>query len=141
MNDTLKVRLAGLNVDRDGLDEIKNLLQKQDLSKVDVAVAREILDEARGNALMIVNNLTPETIAASYARISRDGRPIEALRADSRNDVESARKSYRIINFTMGHKSIAEHATFNFDIMGLSRRSVEDVELHGKVPALHHARR
>ncbi|MBN1275570.1 FAD-dependent thymidylate synthase [Candidatus Woesearchaeota archaeon] len=117
MTDDLQVHLAGFNVDRDGLDEIRRLLEQDVFS-----------EEDKQEALCILNNLTPETIAASYARISRDSRPIPELRKDSRDDVDAARKSYRIINFAMGHKSIAKHVDFNFDVMGLSRRSVEDVE-------------
>src|SRR3989344_5701666 len=116
MESPLQVKLAGFNVDVDALNEAKANLNEGYMSgKI-------------GFTLDILNNLTPETIAASYARISRDPRPIPELRADARKDVEGSRKSCKVINFTMGHKSIAEHAVFNFDIMGLSRRAVEEVE-------------
>jgi len=117
MESPLQVKLAGFNVDVDGINEAKKLLEGKNLSEGD-----------RETALDILNNLTPETIAAAYARISRDSRPLPELRADARKDVEGSRKSCNVINFTMGHKSIAEHAIFNFDIMGLSRRAVEEVE-------------
>jgi len=102
----MEVKLAGFNVDRDAINELK---KEYPSSK-------------------ILNNLTPETICASYARISRDPRSISELRADARKDIEASRKSNRAIIFTMGHKSIAEHARFNFDITGISRRAVEEIE-------------
>ncbi|MCL5018440.1 MAG: FAD-dependent thymidylate synthase [Candidatus Pacearchaeota archaeon] len=113
----MDVKLAGFNVDRDAIDELKKILSNDELSK-----------ENRLTALNIVSNLTPETICASYARISRDPRVISELRADARKDVEASRKSNKAIIFTMGHKSIAEHARFNFDIVGISRRAIEEIE-------------
>lgn len=72
--------------------------------------------------------LTPETIAAAYARISREQRPVNELRALAMREVEKARKSNRNIVFTMGHSSIAEHAVLNIDVIGVSRLLVEEVE-------------
>ena len=117
MESPLEVKLSGFNVDVDGLKEIKNLLEEESLSEDD-----------KKTALYILNNLTPETISASAARISRDPRPINKLRKDARVDVNKSRASNRAIIFTMGHKSVAEHAFFNFDIMGVSRRTVEELE-------------
>ncbi len=72
--------------------------------------------------------LTPETISAAYARISRSPKTVEALRAEARQEVARARASNRRIIFEMGHHSVAEHAVFNFDIIGISRRAVEELE-------------
>jgi flavin-dependent thymidylate synthase len=72
--------------------------------------------------------LTPESISAAYARISRSPKSVEILRNDARKAVEQARRSNRAIIFGMGHHSIAEHAVFNFDIIGISRRAVEELE-------------
>ncbi len=72
--------------------------------------------------------LTPETIAAAYARISRDPRPVNELREISMTEVEKSRQSNRNIVFAMGHSSIAEHAVFNIDVLGVSRLIVEDIE-------------
>jgi flavin-dependent thymidylate synthase len=113
----MDIKLAGFNVDKDGIEEVKKILSNENLS-----------EENRLTALEIMSNLTPETIVASYARISRDARPISELRKDARKDVESSRKSNKAIIFTMGHKSVAEHARFNFDIVGISRRAVEEIE-------------
>lgn len=73
-------------------------------------------------------DLTPETVAAAYARISRNPRPVNELRAAARGEVEKARASNRTIVFTMGHSSIAEHAVFNLDILQVSRLLVEEIE-------------
>jgi flavin-dependent thymidylate synthase len=72
--------------------------------------------------------LTPETISAAYARISRDPRPVDELRADAAREVEKARSSNRTIIFEYGHGSVAEHAVFNFDILGLSRLATEAIQ-------------
>ena len=117
MESPLEVKLSGFNVDIDGLKEVKKLLEQESLS-----------EEGRKTALYILNNLTPETMSASAARISRDPRPINELRKDARADVKNARASNKAIIFIMGHKSIAEHAFFNFDITGVSRRAVEELE-------------
>jgi flavin-dependent thymidylate synthase len=99
----MRVVLAGYNVDRDVLDELK----KKSPERLDV---------------------TPETLSASYARISRDPRPADELRRSARAEVEKARRSNQTIIFKMGHHSVAEHAVFNFDLIGLSRLAIEAVE-------------
>ena len=73
-------------------------------------------------------DLTPETIAAAYARISRNPMAVNELRAAARKDVERARQSNRAIVYEMGHGSIAEHAVFNIDVLGVSRLLVEEIE-------------
>ena len=97
----MRVKLAGFNVDN------------------------EILKQLNRSGLA---NLTPETISAAYARISRSPLPIDQLRKKACQDVEKARKSNQKIIFAMGHHSVAEHAVFNFDIMGISRLALEEVE-------------
>lgn len=72
--------------------------------------------------------LTPEVISASYARISRDPRGINTLRREARREVAKARESNKKIIFRYGHASVAEHAVFNFDVMGISRLAVEELE-------------
>lgn len=71
---------------------------------------------------------TPETISAAYARISRNPAPVDQLREIARKEVEKARKSNQTIVFDMGHSSVAEHAVFNVDILGVSRLLVEELE-------------
>jgi flavin-dependent thymidylate synthase len=99
----MKVILAGYNVDSAVLEEMK----KNSPSREDV---------------------TPETLSAAYARISRDPRPVDELRAAARKEVERARRSNSSIIFKMGHHSVAEHAVFNFDILGISRLAIEELE-------------
>ncbi len=71
---------------------------------------------------------TPETISAAYARISRDPSPVDRLRSESAREVESARESNRRIVFQYGHGSVAEHAVFNLDVLGVSRLAMEAVQ-------------
>jgi len=99
----MKVYLAGFNVDTTVLEE---------------------LEQAAGKRA----DLTPEVISAAYARISRDPRPINEIRVEARKEVERSRKSNETIIFKMGHHSVAEHAVFNFDILGLSRFAMEEAE-------------
>ena len=99
----MRVILAGYNVDNEVLEELK-----------------------RSNPSL--QNVTPETMSAAYARISRDPRSADKLRAVARTEVERARRSNRNIIFKMGHHSVAEHAVFNFDIIGVSRLAIEEIE-------------
>ncbi len=97
----MEIRLAGMNIDYD-------LLQESNLA---------------GNP-----ELTPETISAAYARISRSEKRIPALRREARDDVSRTRHSNQTIIFEMGHHSIAEHAVFNLDILDISRLALEALE-------------
>lgn len=99
----MRVILAGYNIDREVIEDLK----RHSPPRLDV---------------------TPETLSASYARISRDPRPVNELRAIARREVEKARRSNQNIIFKMGHHSVAEHAVFNFDIIGISRLAIEEVE-------------
>ncbi len=90
---------------------------------IDYEIIREI-----GAAHPERQDLTPETVAAAYARISRNPRPVNELRMLARGEVEKARASNRNIVFEMGHSSIAEHAVFNLDILAVSRLLVEEIE-------------
>ena len=99
----MRVLLAGYNVDSTVLDELK----KNSPPREDV---------------------TPETLSASYARISRDPRPVDELRAEARAEVDLTRRRNQTIIFKMGHHSVAEHAVFNFDIIGVSRLAIEEIE-------------
>ncbi|MCG6536092.1 MAG: FAD-dependent thymidylate synthase, partial [Syntrophales bacterium LBB04] len=90
---------------------------------IDYDIIREIAADHPGRT-----DLTPETVAAAYARISRNPRPVNELRTLARGEVEKARASNRNIVFEMGHSSIAEHAVFNLDILKVSRLLVEEIE-------------
>jgi flavin-dependent thymidylate synthase len=100
---------------------------------VDVILAgfnidREALRELEDGSAPAGSRPTPETVSAAYARISRNPRPVNELRRIASGDVEKARRSNRNIVFDMGHSSIAEHAVFNIDILGVSRLAVEFIE-------------
>ncbi len=99
----MKILLAGYNLDTDVIKALK----RQNPVRADA---------------------TPETLSASYARISRDPRSIDELRQVARQEVEKARKSNQSIIFKMGHHSVAEHAVFNFDLIGVSRLALEEIE-------------
>jgi len=99
----MKIILAGYNVDTDVLEDLKKSSRER-------------------------QDVTPETLSASYARISRDPRQIDELRKAAREEVEKSRKSNQSIIFKMGHHSVAEHAVFNFDIIGVSRLAIEEIE-------------
>ena len=99
----MKVHLAGYNVDTSVLKEMEAKTGKR-------------------------QDLTPEVLSAAYARISRDPRAIDDIRKDAREEVEISRKSNSVIIFKMGHHSVAEHAVFNLDIVGVSRLAMEEVE-------------
>jgi len=90
---------------------------------VDTSVLRE-LEQKAGQR----EDLTPEVLSAAYARISRDPRPIDQIRKSARDEVEKSRRSNSTIIFKMGHHSVAEHAVFNFDIIGISRYAMEELE-------------
>jgi flavin-dependent thymidylate synthase len=90
-------------------------------------VDSQVLSEAR-EAGVATERLTPEVLSAAYARISRDPRPVGELRRAALEEVEKARASNRKIIFGMGHHSVAEHAVFNFDVIGISRLAIEELE-------------
>ncbi len=99
----MKIILAGYNIDYDLICELKEKSAfKQDL--------------------------TPETISAAYARISRSPKQVDELRQIARAEVDKSRKSNNNIVFEMGHSSVAEHAVFNIDVIGVSRLLVEEIE-------------
>jgi len=99
----MKILLAGYNLDYDLIRKLK-----------DKSALRQ--------------DLTPETISAAYARISRSPKMVSELREIARVEVDKARQSNRTIVFSMGHSSVAEHAVFNIDILGVSRLLVEEIE-------------
>lgn len=131
----MKVILAGHNVDRELLVEWHRFLEQMrdfvnpdehpEIPRPAVTVIRSKLRE-----WLQADNLTPETLSAAYARISRDPRPVDLLRAESRQWVSKARRSNRSIVFGLGHNSVAEHAVFNLDVIGISRLAMESLQQH-----------
>lgn len=86
------------------------------------------VDTAVSAQLQPSDQVTPEILSAAYARISRSKKNVTELRAEARDEVAQARKSNESIIFEMGHSSVAEHAVFNFDIVGVSRYLVETIQ-------------
>ncbi len=125
----LEIILAGFNVDKHILDNYQRLLDllKKELNAPSLSDAQK-QDLIKETEQLLRKPVTPETLSASYARLSRDQRPIPELREDARQDIEKARKSNKSIVFDMCHHSIAEHAVFNIDMLGVSRYAVEFVE-------------
>jgi len=111
----LQVKLAGFNIDFDQIKNFSDFLSRSNDLKAIKDKFETIL-------------FTPETISAAYARISRSRESVDELRRQSVEDVEKARKSNQKIVFDMGHSSIAEHAMFNLDIIGISRYLTEFVQ-------------
>ncbi|NLW18127.1 MAG: FAD-dependent thymidylate synthase [Candidatus Cloacimonetes bacterium] len=85
---------------------------------IDISLIRKLEDEA----------VTPEVISAAYARISRSEKSVTELREEALSELPKARLSNQTIVFEMGHASVAEHAVFNFDVIGVSRLLTETLE-------------
>ncbi len=118
----MKVLLAGMNVDYGKLCEMKDIVREASNDTGDSAQRLQCFIES--------DSLTPETISAAYARISRSPLRVDQLRKKAVEDVHKARKSNESIVFDMGHSSVAEHAVFNIDIIGLSRLATEFLQEH-----------
>lgn len=123
----MDVRLAGMNIDADLLAEIRAALRAVAALPAGLSADADAARQEAGR-LAGADNWTPETLSAAYARISRDPRPVTELRAIARAEVDAARRSNESIIFGLGHASVAEHAVFNLDILGLSRLAVEEVQ-------------
>jgi len=95
----MKVNIAGYNIDKSLIDSLPNQ-----------------------------NIATPETISAAYARISRSQKSVTELRDQALGEVEKARSSNEAIIFDMGHSSVAEHAVYNIDLIGVSRYITEFIQ-------------
>jgi flavin-dependent thymidylate synthase len=95
----MKVKIAGYNIDKSLIDE---LAEKE--------------------------KATPEVLSAAYARISRSSKNVTELRKEALEEIDKTRKSNQKIIYEMGHSSVAEHAVFNFDIIGISRYLAEYVQ-------------
>jgi flavin-dependent thymidylate synthase len=123
----MDVRLAGHNLDRDLILSIRAALERA--AALPAGISPQV-DAVRTDAAALLgqDNWTPETVSAAYARISRDPRPVTDLRGIAREEVGAARRSNEAIIFGLGHASVAEHAVFNLDILGVSRLAVEEIE-------------
>ena len=114
----VEVRLAGFNIDINSLESLLNQYFRKGEEDIN---PHEIIPK-------LLSELTPETISAAYARISRSTKPLKYLREEAANDIKSSRDSNENIVYGYGHSSIAEHSVFNFDITEVSRLAVETIE-------------
>jgi flavin-dependent thymidylate synthase len=119
---SMEVILAGYNLDAETIDQARNYLRQLPEKLANDAFRDEV------SAFVERDNFTPETLSAAYARISRNPAPVPELRQIARHEVDKARRSNTNIIFGLGHSSVAEHAVFNFDILGVSRRLVEEIQ-------------
>lgn len=94
----MQIQIAGFNIDKSLIDKLNTELA------------------------------TPEVISAAYARISRSSKNVTELRTEAMEELAKARASNDRIIFEMGHSSIAEHAVFNIDIIGISRIMAELIQ-------------
>lgn len=118
----MKVLLAGMNIDVERLNELRTVIQETS--------EHMPANSERLSGLLNADSFTPETLSAAYARISRSPLSVDKLRKKAAEDVQKARKSNESIVFDMGHSSVAEHAVFNIDIIGISRLAAEFIQQH-----------
>lgn len=124
----MKIIVAGFNVDSNLLADVKRVASRiSELAKTEPSNMNEIYELAKWIA---EREFTPETISAAYARISRREESVDELRKEAVKEVEKARRSNENIIYEMGHKSVAEHAVFNIDVIGVSRLFVNFLEKH-----------
>ena len=124
----MRVILSGMNIDVERLADYRHRARsiREALTAGGADSPREAIDFL--DDFSRSEDLTPETLSAGYARISRDPRPVDEIRRDAARQVERARRSNEAIIFGMGHSSVAEHAVFNLDIIGISRLAAEQLQ-------------
>lgn len=124
----MRVILSGMNIDIERLADYRRRAQsiRDTLANEGTALPDELT--AFLTEFAQSEDLTPETLSAGYARISRDPRPVDEIRRDAAREVQRSRRSNQAIIFGMGHSSVAEHAVFNMDIIGVSRLAVEELQ-------------
>ncbi len=120
----MQVTLAGFNVDYELIDLLQRITNESSHRNASFQRLEELLE------ILADEPLTPETLSAAYARISRSPKSIRELRRDARGSLSRARRSNEEIVFGFGHASVAEHAVVNLDITGISRFALEALEEH-----------
>jgi flavin-dependent thymidylate synthase len=124
----MRVILSGMNIDIERLADYRR--RAQSIQERLAADGGNVPDDmiAFLDDFSRSEDLTPETLSAGYARISRDSRPVDEIRRDAAREIGRARRSNEAIIFGMGHSSVAEHAVFNLDIIGISRLATEELQ-------------
>jgi flavin-dependent thymidylate synthase len=121
----MQVTLAGHNLDAEIISLINRITDEHRFGPTDESTQIPQLLSQMAN-----ESLTPETLSAAYARISRSDKGISSLRREARSSVSRSRRTNERIVFGFGHASIAEHAIINLDITGISRLALEELESH-----------
>ncbi|HHE46463.1 MAG TPA: FAD-dependent thymidylate synthase, partial [Bacteroidetes bacterium] len=120
----MQVTLAGYNLDTEIINRVGKIIDGYPYGTGDLNYLSDLV------TCLADETLTPETLSAAYARISRSNKSIGELRSNARASVNRARRTNRRIVFGLGHASIAEHAVVNLDISDISRLAVEELEAH-----------
>jgi thymidylate synthase ThyX len=111
-------------------DDKRNFID-ENLSVLTEKERIDLLMEANGLIGFIFDHkegLTPEPLAAAYARTSRLPEAINELRIDARLNPDKASRSVENIVGVYGHSSIAEHIVANMDVIDGSRFLMEFLE-------------
>ena len=153
----MRIVLAGHNVDVDVLRQMKKEIIEPaahgwEESRLDAMSEAELRAQAaelqrRAADFLDRDNLTPEPISASYARISRDPRPIDELRAIARRRggkgaQEQPEHHLRLRAQFRGRTRELQHRRHRREpLRGGGDTEVQAPGLHRKEPALHFARR
>jgi len=112
-------------------DERKREFISENLFLLDNEERDEILKEVNKLIGYLVDHnegLTPEPLAAAYARTSRLPDAINELRRNARLDPDKAARSVETIAGVYGHSSVAEHIVANMDLINGSRFLMEFLE-------------
>ena len=118
----MRVTLAGFNFDAQQIELIHQITDEFSHNGMESTYLLNLLTQ------LTEEPFTPETLSASYARISHSEKGIRELRRDARASVSRARRSNEHTIYGLGQASVAEHAVFNFDITGISRLALEILE-------------
>jgi len=120
----MQVSLAGYNIDVEIIEQIARIINEYPYDIEDFDHLTDLLTKLSGETL------SPETVAAAYARISRSDKDVKELRREARFSISRTRRTNERIVFGYGHATIAEHAIVNLDITGISRLAIEELESH-----------
>jgi thymidylate synthase ThyX len=123
----MEVKLVGFNTPLKTLYNLKRIEEKIMHYDTFNGDKKKYTKEILNDITKLEKWFTPEVITAAFARASRSKKNMKELVEEGLDDTEKARRSvYNILR--MSHFSIADHAMFNFIIIGASRLMVEEIE-------------
>ena len=123
--------LKGIIIPPELTDEQRRKFIGENICNLDSNYMNYILRELNKSIGFIFDykeGLTPEPLAAAYARTSRLPEAINELRRDARLNPDKSARSVETIVGVYGHSSIAEHIVANMDLIGGSRFLMEFLE-------------